>query len=204
MRAAVEAIEAEHGAVGALVNNAGYSQSGAVESVPMDDVRRQFETNVFGLVRHVPARAARDARAARGADREHQLDGRELHVPGRRLYHATKYAVDAISDALRFEVKGFGVDVVIIQPGHDQDRVRRAADARDPGRAAGGRSLRDVQRRGRQGDERAPTRRARWRSSAAGPTTVAKDDRAGDHDAVAQDPLPRHAVGAHCSSTSAS
>jgi NAD(P)-dependent dehydrogenase (short-subunit alcohol dehydrogenase family) len=51
MQAAVSAVEAEQGAVGVLVNNAGYSQSGAVESVAMDDVRRQFETNVFGLVR---------------------------------------------------------------------------------------------------------------------------------------------------------
>src|SRR6185312_16069923 len=51
MRAAVDAVCAEQGAVGVLVNNAGYSQSGAVESVPMADVRRQFETNVFGLVR---------------------------------------------------------------------------------------------------------------------------------------------------------
>ena len=51
MRAAVGAVEEAEGAVGALVNNAGYSQSGALESVPIDDVRRQFETNVFGLVR---------------------------------------------------------------------------------------------------------------------------------------------------------
>src|ERR671936_591080 len=51
MRAAVKAVEDEHGAVGVLVNNAGYSQSGAVESVPMEDVRRQFETNLFGLLR---------------------------------------------------------------------------------------------------------------------------------------------------------
>src|SRR5205807_4854383 len=51
MRAAVEAVEQAEGAVGALVNNAGYSQSGAVETVPLDQVRQQFETNVFGLVR---------------------------------------------------------------------------------------------------------------------------------------------------------
>src|SRR3954466_3583258 len=51
MVAAVQAVEAEHGAVGALVNNAGYSQSGAVETVPMEKVRAQFETNVFGLMR---------------------------------------------------------------------------------------------------------------------------------------------------------
>jgi NAD(P)-dependent dehydrogenase (short-subunit alcohol dehydrogenase family) len=51
MRAAVTAVEEEHGAVGVLVNNAGYSQTGAIESVPLDRVRAQFETNVFGLVR---------------------------------------------------------------------------------------------------------------------------------------------------------
>src|ERR687885_2789560 len=51
MRAAVAAVEEAEGAVGALVNNAGYSQSGAIEEVPLDQVRRQFETNVFGLVR---------------------------------------------------------------------------------------------------------------------------------------------------------
>src|ERR1700690_2984128 len=50
MRAAVATVEQEHGAVGVLVNNAGYSQGGAIETVPMDAVRRQFETNVFGLV----------------------------------------------------------------------------------------------------------------------------------------------------------
>ena len=51
MQAAVDRVEADHGAVGVLVNNAGYSQSGTIEEVPMEDVRRQFETNVFGLVR---------------------------------------------------------------------------------------------------------------------------------------------------------
>jgi NAD(P)-dependent dehydrogenase (short-subunit alcohol dehydrogenase family) len=51
MRTAVDAVEAAEGAVGVLVNNAGYSQSGAVETVPIDAVRRQFETNVFGVVR---------------------------------------------------------------------------------------------------------------------------------------------------------
>src|SRR3954452_12691232 len=51
MTAAVEAVEREEGSVGVLVNNAGYSQSGAVETVPMDAVRKQLETNVFGLVR---------------------------------------------------------------------------------------------------------------------------------------------------------
>lgn len=117
MSAAVRAVEAEHGAVGALVNNAGYSQSGAVESVPIDDVRRQFETNVFGLVRmcQLVLPKMRERRAGRIVNMSSM--GANFVFPGGGLYHATKYAVDAISDALRFEVKGFGVDVVIIQPG---------------------------------------------------------------------------------------
>jgi NAD(P)-dependent dehydrogenase (short-subunit alcohol dehydrogenase family) len=117
MRAAVAAVEAEHGAVDALVNNAGYSQSGAIETVAMDDVRRQFETNVFGLVRMcqlvLPAMRAR--RAGRMVNVSSM--GANFTFPGGGFYHATKYAVEAISDALRFEVRGFGIGVVVIQPG---------------------------------------------------------------------------------------
>ncbi len=114
---AVRAVQEEHGAVGALVNNAGYSQSGAVESVPMDEVRRQFETNVFGLVRMcqlvLPAmRAQRSGRIVNVSSM-----GANFTFPGGGYYHATKYAVEAISDALRFEVRGFGIRVSIIQPG---------------------------------------------------------------------------------------
>jgi NAD(P)-dependent dehydrogenase (short-subunit alcohol dehydrogenase family) len=117
MEAAVAAVEAEHGAVGVLINNAGYSQSGAVETVPIAEVRRQFETNVFGLVRMtqlvLPAMRAQHW----GKVVNISSMGANFVFPGGGFYHATKYAVDAISDALRFEVKGFGIDVVIIQPG---------------------------------------------------------------------------------------
>jgi NAD(P)-dependent dehydrogenase (short-subunit alcohol dehydrogenase family) len=114
---AVRVVEGERGAVGVLVNNAGYSQSGAIESVPLDEVRRQFETNVFGLVRMcqlvLPAmRAQRWGRIVNVSSM-----GANFTFPGGGFYHATKYAVEAISDALRFEVKGFGIGVVIVQPG---------------------------------------------------------------------------------------
>jgi NAD(P)-dependent dehydrogenase (short-subunit alcohol dehydrogenase family) len=117
MQAAVAAVTAEHGAVGALVNNAGYSQSGAIEEVPLEDVRRQFETNVFGLVRMcqlvLPGmRAQQSGRIVNVSSM-----GANFTFPGGGLYHATKYAVEAISDALRFEVAGFGIHVVIVQPG---------------------------------------------------------------------------------------
>ena len=117
MAAAVQAVEAEHGAVGALVNNAGYSQNGAVETVPVDDLRRQFETNVFGLVRmcQLVLPGMRRERAGRIVNMSSM--GANFVFPGGGAYHATKYAVDALSDALRFEVAGFGIHVVLIQPG---------------------------------------------------------------------------------------
>lgn len=117
MQAAVDQVVAETGAVGALVNNAGYSQSGAVETVELDALRRQFETNVFGLVRmcQLVLPSMRERRAGRIVNISSM--GANLVFPGGGAYHGTKYAVDALSDALRFEVKAFGVDVVIVQPG---------------------------------------------------------------------------------------
>ncbi len=117
MRAAVRAVEEAEGAVGALVNNAGYSQSGAFETVPMEQVRRQFETNVFGLVRMTQLALPGMRRQRWGRIVNLSSMGGKLTFPGGGFYHATKYAVEALSDALRFEVQGFGVDVVVIEPG---------------------------------------------------------------------------------------
>jgi NAD(P)-dependent dehydrogenase (short-subunit alcohol dehydrogenase family) len=117
MRAAVEEVERREGAVGVLVNNAGYSQSGAVEEVPMEKVRRQFETNVFGLVRMCQLVLPQMRRQGWGRIVNISSMGGKLTFPGGGYYHATKYAVEAISDALRFEVAGFGVEVAVIEPG---------------------------------------------------------------------------------------
>ena len=117
MAAAVTAVEAEHGAVGVLVNNAGYSQSGAVESVPMDQVRRQFETNVFGLLRLTQLVLPGMRRQRWGRVVNLSSMGGRLTFPGGGIYHASKHAVEALGDALRFEVRGFGIDVVTIEPG---------------------------------------------------------------------------------------
>jgi len=117
MVAAVDAVLAGSGKVDALVNNAGYSQSGAVETVSPEDLRRQFETNVFGLVRmcQLVLPSMRDAGSGRIVNISSM--GANFTFPGGGVYHATKYAVEAISDAMRFEVKGFGVGVTVIQPG---------------------------------------------------------------------------------------
>src|SRR3989454_11951742 len=117
MHAAVAAVEQAEGAVGALVNNAGYSQSGAIEDVPMEQVRRQFETNVFGLIRMCQLVLPGMRRQHYGRIVNVSSMGGRLVFPGGGIYHATKHAVEAVSDGLRFEAKGFGVGVSIIEPG---------------------------------------------------------------------------------------
>lgn len=115
--AAVATVHEVSGRIDGLVNNAGYSQSGALESLDVDDIRRQFETNVFGLLRLTQLvlptmRAQRSGRIVNIGSM-----GGKLTFPGGGAYHASKYAVEALSDALRFEVAGFGIKVVLIEPG---------------------------------------------------------------------------------------
>ena len=117
MSAAVAAVEEAESGIGALVNNAGYSQNGAVETVPLADVRAQFETNVFGLLRMCQLVLPGMRRRGEGTIVNMSSMGGRLTLPGGGIYHATKHAVEAISDAMRFEVSGFGVHVVVIEPG---------------------------------------------------------------------------------------
>jgi NADP-dependent 3-hydroxy acid dehydrogenase YdfG len=117
MSAAVTAVTEREGAVGVLVNNAGYSQSGAVESIELDQVRRQFETNVFGLIRMCQLVLPGMREQGYGKIVNIGSMGGRLTFPGGGIYHATKYSVEALSDALRFEVRGFGIDVILIEPG---------------------------------------------------------------------------------------
>lgn len=129
MRAAVAAVEAEQGAVGALVNNAGYALSGALETVSLDAVRQEFETNVFAYVRmaQLVLPGMRRARAGRIVNIS-SVAGR-VTMPGAGAYAASKYAIEAISDVLRFEVRGFGVAVVVIEPGPIRSGFTSAANA---------------------------------------------------------------------------
>lgn len=105
------------GRIDVLVNNAGYGSCGSIEEIPMDEVRRQFEVNVFGLGRMTQLvlpymRAQHSGRIVNIAS----MGGR-FTSPFCGWYHSTKYAVESISDALSMEVKSFGIDVVVIEPG---------------------------------------------------------------------------------------
>ena len=114
---AVQAVVAEHGAVGVLVNAAGYAQAGPAEQVPLPQVREQLETNVLGplaLCQEVlpGMRAAKVGRiimigSASGL----------VGLPATFAYGMSKWAIEALSDALRIEVKQFGVAVTVIEPG---------------------------------------------------------------------------------------
>lgn len=117
MKAAVATIEAEHGAVGALVNNAGYGAYGTIEETDLDAVRAQFETNLFGLARMTQLVLPGMRAAGRGRIINVGSFGGRLVFPVGGYYHASKYAVEALTDALRFEVAPFGIKVSLIEPG---------------------------------------------------------------------------------------
>ena len=117
MTAAVEQIVDEHGRIGALVNNAGYGEYGAIEDVPVERIRRQFETNVVGLARMCQLVLPSMRAARRGRIVNVGSMGGRLTFPYGGYYHATKHAVEALSDALRFEVAPFGIEVSLIEPG---------------------------------------------------------------------------------------
>jgi NADP-dependent 3-hydroxy acid dehydrogenase YdfG len=117
MIAAVGTVEAEHGQVGTLVNNAGFAEYGPIEESDLVRVRAMFETNVFGLARltQLVLPAMRRSRSGRIVNIG-SMGGR-FTFPVGGFYHASKYAVEAISDALRVEVKPFGIDIILVEPG---------------------------------------------------------------------------------------
>ena len=117
MQLGVQSIIEKEKHIDVLINNAGYGYFGPIETVPMDDARNQLEVNIFGL--------ARLCQLVLPSMRE-QGNGRIINiasVAGKTVmlyggwYHVSKYSVEALSDALRMEVKPFGIDVVLIEPG---------------------------------------------------------------------------------------
>jgi len=117
IRDAVDVVTAEAGCVSVLINNAGYGLQGPVEEAPLEEVRRQFETNVFGLVQLT--QLVLPGMRSQGWGRIVNISsmGGRMTLPGGGFYHGTKYALEAISDALRFEVRPFGIAVSLIEPG---------------------------------------------------------------------------------------
>jgi NAD(P)-dependent dehydrogenase (short-subunit alcohol dehydrogenase family) len=116
MISAVDRITEEHGAVGALINNAAYTLIGTIEETPIEAVRHQFETNVFGAARltQLVVPGMRDQGAGRIVLMSSVFG--LFGTPGRGYYQATKHGVEAIGDSLRNEVSKFGIRVSIVEP----------------------------------------------------------------------------------------
>ena len=117
IKSAIDTIIGNEGRIDVLINNAGYGSYGAIEDVEINEARRQFEVNLFGLARLVQLVLPHMRK---------QKSGRIINISsmGGRMtsyfggwYHATKYALEAFSDALRMEVTDFGIDVSLIEPG---------------------------------------------------------------------------------------
>lgn len=117
VRACVEQILQERGRIDVLVNNAGYGYFGAIETVPLEDARRQLEVNVFGLatLTRLVVPGMRERRSGLIINVASVAGRSVLYFGG--WYNVSKYAVEAFSDALRIELQPFGVDVAIIEPG---------------------------------------------------------------------------------------
>ena len=117
MQAGINEVIASAGRIDVLVNNAGYGSYGAVEDVPMSEARAQFDVNVFGAVRLMQLVLPYMRTRRSGTIVNITSMGGKIHTPLGAWYHGTKFALEAISDCLRLELKPFGIDVVIIEPG---------------------------------------------------------------------------------------
>jgi len=117
MVALVEAILADSGRLDVLINNAGYGLYGALEDVPIEEARRQFDVNLFGLARLTQLVLPQMRAQRNGYIVNVSSMGGKIWEPLGGWYHASKFAVEGLSDSLRVEVAEFGIKVVIIQPG---------------------------------------------------------------------------------------
>ncbi len=113
----VAEIEAKVGAIDVLVNNAGYGHEGTVEESPLEDMRRQFEVNVFGAVAVTKAVLPYMRKRRAGHIINITSMGGIITFPGIAYYHASKFALEGFSESLGKEVKGFGIAVTAVEPG---------------------------------------------------------------------------------------
>ncbi len=117
MVSGIKAILEQEGSVDILVNNAGYGSYGAVEDVPLEEARRQFEVNIFGLARLTQLVLPKMREKRYGKIVNISSMGGKVYTSFGGWYHATKHALEGLSDCLRLETAPFGIDVIIIEPG---------------------------------------------------------------------------------------
>jgi NAD(P)-dependent dehydrogenase (short-subunit alcohol dehydrogenase family) len=115
--AVVAEVEAKIGAIDVLVNNAGYGHEGTIEESPLEDLRKQFEVNVFGAVAVIKAVLPYMRQRRQGHILNITSMGGMVTFPGLGYYHGSKFALEGISETLGKEVKGFGIAVTAVEPG---------------------------------------------------------------------------------------
>lgn len=113
----IEQILKEAGRIDILVNNAGSGYYGALEDMPMSDAKYQMEVNVFGIARLIQLVLPGMRKNNYGKIINLSSVGGKVTMPMGAWYHASKFAIEGLSDVLRKEVKSFGVDVIVIEPG---------------------------------------------------------------------------------------
>ncbi|MGO4383428.1 oxidoreductase [Specibacter sp. RAF43] len=114
---AAQEVEAECGPIGVLINDAGYGEFGSIEETPIAQARRQFDVNVFGLASLTQRVMGPMREAGRGRIVNVSSLAGEFSSPLGGWYHASKFALEALSDSLRAELRPFGIDVTVVQPG---------------------------------------------------------------------------------------
>ena len=129
---AVKEIEAETGGIDILINNAGFGQNGVVEELSMDKIRKQFEVNVFGLIRMTQLVLPKMRQRKSGRIINIGSVGGEFTAPGASAYHASKWALESFNDGLRAELRQFGIEVVLIKPGGVYTNFMNTANALYP------------------------------------------------------------------------
>ena len=114
---AVNRVISEHKRIDVLVNNAGYGLWGAVETISIDEAKRQFDVNIFGLAYLTKKVIPLMRNQKSGKIINMSSMGGKVYTPFGAWYHATKYALEGWSDCLRIELKSFGINVILIEPG---------------------------------------------------------------------------------------
>lgn len=117
VQAAIDTIISEQGHIDVLINNAGFGMYGSVEDTSIDDARYQFEVNIFGLASVTQKVIPHMREQHSGTIINISSMGGKMYTPLGAWYHATKHALEGWSDCLRLELKQFGIDVVVIEPG---------------------------------------------------------------------------------------
>lgn len=129
MVSAVERIQRDQGRIDVLINNAGYGQMGALEDVPVTEGRRQMEVNLVGVARLTQLCLPHMRERKVGRIVNISSIGGKCAFPLGGWYHASKFALEGYSDSLRMEVRPFGIDVVVIEPGGTESEWATVAAA---------------------------------------------------------------------------